>query len=292
MTSEKKISFKDIYKLIENCKKRTEGFKHKILVISGKGGVGKTFFSSMLALAFAIKRRETAILDADVYGSSVPSMLCLHGFRHYANEKGDIIPVKGPLGVRVVAINLMLDSPDIPVTWRGPLVSRAIMELLAKVDWGKGDYLVIDMPPGTGDVVLTIAQALPSISGALIVTAPNMLTETVVAKSINLLAMKNIRLLGIIENMAYFKCPVCGSEINLMGKHVGEILASRYGVSLLGKIPFDPEVNNAVDSCMPYLLAKPDSEVSKAILRIADKVITLLEHQNTESGINLDRKHN
>ncbi|MEM3926139.1 MAG: Mrp/NBP35 family ATP-binding protein [Desulfurococcaceae archaeon] len=280
MTTEKRISFRDIQKLLEDCKRRTEGFKHKILVISGKGGVGKTFFSSMLALALATRGKETAILDADIYGSSVPAMLGLYGLRHYANEKGDILPVTGPLGVKVVAINLMLDSPDTPIAWRGPLVSRAIIELLARVEWDGGDYLVIDMPPGTGDAALTIIQSLPSISGALVVTAPNTLSEIIVAKSINLLTSKSIRLLGIVENMAYFKCPICGSKVDLMGKHVGEMLASRYDIPLLGKIPFDPEVNVAVDSQMPYILAKPDSEVSKAILGIADKIITLLEHQD------------
>jgi ATP-binding protein involved in chromosome partitioning len=278
-SGEKRAPFTPVFKLINDAKKRLEGYKYKIIVLSGKGGVGKTFISSSIALGLAMRGRKVAILDADVHGSSIPLMLGIQGARHYADENGDILPVEGPLGVKAVAINLMLDSPDLPVVWRGPLVSRAITELLSKVAWGSGDYLVIDMPPGTGDVAITLVQSLPSITGAIIVTAPNMLTETIVAKAVNFTAKNNVRLLGIVENMSYFKCPVCGTVFNLLGKSTGEYLASKYGTILLGMIPLDPLINEAVDKGVPYLLAYPHGEAAKAIMEVVDKII-----KNTEAN--------
>jgi ATP-binding protein involved in chromosome partitioning len=145
MSNYKKIPFKPTFNLTQDVEKKLGNFKYKILVLSGKGGVGKTFISSMLSLALAENARTVAILDADIHGSSIHSILGLHGTRHYADEEGDILPVEGPLGVKVVAVNLMLDSPDLPVVWRGPLVSRAILDLLSKVKWGSGDYLIVDL---------------------------------------------------------------------------------------------------------------------------------------------------
>jgi len=278
---EKRVPFTPVFKLINDAKKRLQNYKYKIVVLSGKGGVGKTFISSSLAIGLALRGRKVAILDADIHGSSIPTMLGLQGMRHYADENGDILPVEGPLGVKAVAINLMLDSPDLPVVWRGALVSKAITELLSKVAWGSGDYLVIDMPPGTGDAAITIAQTIPDITGAIVVTAPNMLTETIVAKAVNFVAKNNIRMLGIIENMSYFKCPVCGTVFNLLGKSTGEYLAGKYGTQLLGRIPLDPLINESIDKGVPYLLDHPEGEAAKAIMDVVDKLIRTIE--NSES---------
>jgi len=277
----KKTSFTPIFKEMNDAKKRVQNYKYKIIVLSGKGGVGKTFVSSSLAIGLALRGRRVAILDADIHGSSIPTMLGLQGMRHYADENGDILPVEGPLGMKVAAINLMLDSPDSAVIWRGPLVSKAITELLSKVAWGSGDYLVIDMPPGTGDAAITVAQTIPDITGAIVVTAPNMLTETIVAKAVNFVAKNNIRMLGIIENMSYFKCPVCGTVFNLLGKSTGEYLAGKYGTQLLGRIPLDPLINESIDKGIPYLLDHPEGEAARAIMDVVDKLIRIIE--NSES---------
>lgn len=265
--------------LIRRARERLSKYKYKVLIMSGKGGVGKSFVSAMLSLALALKGRRVALFDADIYGSSIPLLLGIQGMRHYANEQGDILPVEGPLGVKVVAVNLMVDAPDVPVVWRGPLASRAIIELLSRVDWGEGDYFLVDMPPGTGDVAITLAQVLPDITGAILVTSPNTLSEVIVSKAANFAASNHIKLLGIVENMSYFKCPYCGRVTQIMGKISGEHLAAKYGTSVIGRIPLDPEVNEAFTENTPYILARRDGEASKSIIEIADKLINLVEKQ-------------
>lgn len=279
---EKKAKFILPFTLINTAKKKLSAYKYRILVMSGKGGVGKSFVSSMLALCLASKNRRVALLDADIHGSSIPLLLGLQGKRHYATEEGEILPVEGPLGLKVVAVNLMLDSPDTPLAWRGPLVARAIIELAAKVVWGTGDYLIVDMPPGTGDVPLTAIQVFSPVTGMVLVTSPNTLSEIIVAKTANFAMSAGIRLLGIIENMSYFKCPHCGNVTSIMGTMVGERLATKYGTTLLGKIPLDPGVNEAVDKGVPYLLTNMDGEVSKAVMEIVNRIISLVENNGNQ----------
>lgn len=261
----------------ERARRKLENYKYRILVISGKGGVGKSFVSSMLSLALAERGRRVALFDADIYGSSTPLLLGVEGVRHYLDEAGEILPVEGPLGVKLVAVNLMLDAPDTPIVWRGPLVSRGILELAARVKWEPGDYLIVDMPPGTGDVAITLAQLMPRESHALVVTAPNALSEVIVAKAVNFATSTGLRLLGIVENMSYFKCPYCGREISVMGVLSGESLATRYNTRVLARLPISPEVNRAVDSRKPYLLEYRDGEVARIIRGLADKIIEILE---------------
>lgn len=261
-----------VFKLINEARERLGKTRYKIMVLSGKGGVGKTFVSSMLALALAIKGYRVALLDADIHGSSIPTMLGMLGNRLYAGEQG-IEPAPGPLGVKVVAINLMLDTPDTPVIWRGPLVSKAITELLAKVNWGENDYLIIDLPPGTGDEAITIVQVVKDLDGAIVVTAPSILSEVIVAKAINFVLKNNVRLLGIVENMSYFKCPGSGKIYYLLGKSTGEELAVKYGTELLARIPLDQYIGEALDKGIPYLLAYPNGEAAKALMNLAERVI-------------------
>jgi ATP-binding protein involved in chromosome partitioning len=263
--------------LHEEARKNLASFKYRIVVISGKGGVGKSFVSSMLALALAEMGKNVALFDADIYGSSIPQLLGLQSARLQADEEGRILPAEGPLGLRVVAMNLIVDAPETPIVWRGPLASRAIIELMAKVKWGSGDYLVVDMPPGTGDIAITIAQLMPRETYAIVVTAPNILSEVVVAKAINFAISTNLRLLGIVENMSYFKCPHCGRETSIMGKIGGEHLASKYNTTVLIKIPLDPYINEAIDRGAPYILVERDGEAAKTIRELASKVVKLIE---------------
>jgi ATP-binding protein involved in chromosome partitioning len=261
----------------EKARRKLENYKYRLLVISGKGGVGKSFVASMLSLALAERGKRVALFDADIYGSSTPLLLGLQGAKHYLDESGEILPVEGPLGVKLVAVNLMLETPDTPVVWRGPLASRAILELAARVKWESGDYLVVDMPPGTGDIAITIAQLMPRETHALIVTAPNALSEVIVAKAVNFATSMGLKLLGVVENMSYFKCPHCGRETSIMGVLSGESLASKYSTQVLAKIPLSPEVNRAIDSKKPYLLADKDGEIARIIRGLTDRIIRLLE---------------
>ncbi|WP_434731942.1 Mrp/NBP35 family ATP-binding protein [Thermogladius sp. KZ2Tp1] len=265
-----------VFTLLNKARDRVGKIKHKIMVLSGKGGVGKSFISSMLALALAEKGYRVSILDADIHGSSIPTILGLHGMRHFADEEG-ILPVEGPLGVQVVAINLMLDFPDAPVVWRGPLKSRAITELLAKVKWPEGDFLVIDLPPGTGDEAITVVQTIRDLSGAVIVTAPNMLSEVIVSKAINFVVKNNVKLLGIVENMSYFKCPGSDVEYNLLGRSTGEELAKKYQTKLLARIPLDPLIGRALEEGVPYLLAYREGEAAKAIRSLAEEILRIVQ---------------
>ncbi len=261
--------------LIKQVQEKMSKIKYKIMVLSGKGGVGKSFISSMLSLALADSGYRVALLDADIHGSSIPTLLGMNEAKLYASDEG-ILPATGPLGVKVVAINLMLPSPDTPIVWRGPLKSKAITELLAKVAWGENDFLVIDLPPGTGDEAITIVQAIKNIDGAIIVTAPNVLSEIVVAKAINFVVSNGIRLLGIVENMSYFKCPDTGKIYYLLGKSTGEELAKKYGSKLLAKIPFDPLIGEALDKNQPYYTTYRDGEAARAIRELASKIVELI----------------
>lgn len=265
-----------LFALTNKIRDRVGGIKHKIMVLSGKGGVGKSFISSMLSLALAERNYRVAIMDADIHGSSIPTLLGLHNARHYADEEG-ILPVEGPLGVKVVAVNLMLDSPDLPVVWRGPLKSRAIIELLAKVKWPQGDFLILDLPPGTGDEAITVVQSIKDLTGAIIVTAPNILSEVIVSKAVNFVVKNNVRLLGIVENMSYFKCPESGREYPILGRSTGEELAWKYSTRLLARIPLDPLIASALEKGVPYLLAYPEGEAAKAIRSLAEEVLRILQ---------------
>jgi len=266
----------------ERARRNFTNFKNRIVVISGKGGVGKSFVSSMLALALAELGKEVALFDADLYGSSTPQLLGMHNVRLYADEEGGIAPAEGPLGLRVVAMNLIIETPEAPVVWRGPLASRAIIELMAMVKWGSGDYLVVDMPPGTGDIAITIAQLMPQETQAIVVTAPNVLSEVVVAKAVNFAVSAGLRLLGIVENMSYFKCPHCGKETSIMGKTGGEHLASKYSTVVLARIPLDPKVNEAIDKGVPYIIAEREGEAAKAIRELAKKIVQIVEQKGNE----------
>ncbi len=264
--------------LLKEIRERMSNIKYKLMVLSGKGGVGKSFISSMLSLALADLGYKVALLDADIHGSSIPLLLGIQDAKIYADQHG-ILPAEGPLGVRVVAINLMLPEPDTPVIWRGPLKSKAIMELLAKVSWGENDFLVIDLPPGTGDEALTIVQSIRDIDGALIITAPSILSEVIVAKAINFVIKNGVELLGIVENMSYFKCPKTGEIYYLLGKGTGEELARKYNTRLLAKIPFDPLIGEALEKNKPYYIEYRDGEAAKALRELAVKISETLQEK-------------
>ena len=245
--------------------------RHKIAVISGKGGVGKSTVTANLAMAFALEGYAVGILDADMHGPSIPKMLGLKGRRLGVSKDGEIIPVLGPMNMKVVSMDFLLQSDEDPVVWRGPLKMSALRQLLAEVEWGELDYLLIDLPPGTGDEPLSIAQLLPEMDGVLIVTIPSEVSENVVKKSVKFAELLKLRVLGIVENMSYLVCPKCGERIEVFNTGAGKKIAEAFGVPLLGEIPLDPKISKEADSGMPFVVDF-ESQTSKAFERIVKRI--------------------
>ncbi|KSW12342.1 ATPase [Pyrodictium occultum] len=259
-------------KVEENMKK----IKYKIAVLSGKGGVGKSFITASLAFAMSYLGRKVGVLDADIYGPSIPKMMGVQGQSVMATSDGRIIPVTAPLGVKVISIGLLLPEEDVPVIWRGPLSTSAIREMLAYTDWSELDYLFIDLPPGTGDEQLTIAQLIKDLTGTIIVTIPSDVSRVVVAKAVNFARKLNVPIVGIIENMSYFECPD-GSKHYIFGEGVAKKIAEKYGIRFLGEVPIDPRISRANDAGEPFFVKYPDSKASKVILELAKTIAEIVE---------------
>ena len=216
-------------------------------VCSGKGGVGKSFVTATLAKKLSSEGLKVGIMDADITGPSIPRAYGLKGMLE-VNENERIIPAETSSGIKVVSLNLLLEDESSPVIWRGPVLSGLVRQFWTDVEWGMLDVLLIDMPPGTGDIPLTIFQSLP-IDGLVLVSTPQELVSMIVAKAGNMAAMMNVKILGLVENMAYVLCPDCGKKISLFGSD--EVLlrdSSKAGIPLLDKIPLDPSVTALVDS--------------------------------------------
>jgi len=249
---------------------RMSKIKHKIAVISGKGGVGKSTVTVNLAAAFALHANRVGILDADIHGPSVPRLLGLTGQQLKVGPPG-AFPVAGPLGMKVVSIDFFLQE-GLPTIWRGPLKMTAIRQFLSDIVWGELDILFIDLPPGTGDEPLSIAQLLPEIDGVIIVTMPSELSRVVVKKAITFAERLGMPIIGVVENMSGFVCPKCGEKINIFQSGGGKKLAEATGVPFLGSIPIDPKVSMDSDKGLPFVTDKADSPATKAFIEIVQKV--------------------
>nr|HDO80195.1 ATP-binding protein [Candidatus Bathyarchaeota archaeon] len=230
----------------ETIKKRMSHVKHKIVVMSGKGGVGKSTVAANLAVAFARMGRQVGLMDADFHGPSIPKILGVQGLQPQVSPTG-IYPIIAELGIRVISIDFFLPTSDSPVIWRGPLKMSAIRQFLSDVEWGELDYLFVDLPPGTGDEPLSVMQLIPGIDGVVIVTAPSDLSQYVVKKAVSMAQKMNVRVLGIVENMSGFVCPNCGASYNLLGSGGGERISKEMNVPFLGKIPIDPSISEDTD---------------------------------------------
>ena len=219
--------------------------KKVIAVVSGKGGVGKSTVTSMLAVAMARKGKRVAVLDADITGPSAPKAFGVTECQG-ANEDG-LYPALTRSGIQVMSINLLLDNPDDPVVWRGPVIAGAVKQFWTDVIWEDVDYMFVDMPPGTGDVPLTVFQSLP-VNGIVIVTSPQDLVSMIVSKAVKMANMMHIPVLGLVENYSYLRCPDCGREIQVFGKSHLDQIASQFELPVLAKLPIDPGVAEAYDS--------------------------------------------
>lgn len=211
---------------------------------SGKGGVGKSFVTSMLAVSLAKKGYKVGILDADITGPSIPTAF---GVKEQLRGNEQVMyPAETKLGIKIVSINLLLDDPTQPVAWRGPILGNAIKQFYSDVYWGELDYLFVDMPPGTGDVALTVFQSLP-VDGVVIVTTPQDLVSMIVGKAVHLANMMNIKIVGMVENMSYMKCPCCDNPLYPFGPSQLESVSQQYGLEPLAALPINPELTKRID---------------------------------------------
>ena len=219
--------------------------KKVIAVVSGKGGVGKSMVTGLLSVLAQRAGYKTAVLDADVTGPSVPRMFGLN--ERAQGTDTTIYPVVSKTGIKTMSLNLLLEEDTTPVVWRGPVIAGTVKQFWTDVDWGRNDVMFIDMPPGTGDVPLTVFQSIP-VTGIIVVTSPQELVSMIVEKAVNMAGMMNIPVLGLVENMSYAVCPDCGKHIPIFGESKAKETAERYGIPLLGQIPINPKLTAACDA--------------------------------------------
>ncbi|HEV8307560.1 MAG TPA: Mrp/NBP35 family ATP-binding protein [Methylomirabilota bacterium] len=245
--------------------------KHTLAVSSGKGGVGKSTVAVNLALAFQESGASVGLVDADVYGPNIPLMMGARGRPGMFQNR--IIPVLA-YGVKIISIGFFIKEGD-PVVWRGPMIHSAIQQFLRDVEWGELDYLIFDMPPGTGDAQLSLSQVLP-LSGAVMVTTPQDVSLLDVRKGLAMFRKMNVPLLGVVENMAGFTCPHCQHTTPIFGEGGGQRLADEFGIPVLGSIPLDLETRVGGDTGSPILVARPESSQAEAFRKVASAVAARL----------------
>jgi len=249
--------------------------KNIIAIMSGKGGVGKSSVTSMLAVSLRRKGYNVGILDADITGPSIPKIFGLHG-KADANETG-LLPVETQQGIKVMSLNLLLPNEDDPVIWRGPIINQLVRQFWTDVVWGELDYLLVDLPPGTGDVPITVMQSLP-VSGIVIVTSPQQLAGMIVRKAINMVKKYGAPIYGLVENMAYVTCSHCEERLEIFGKPRGEEEANKNEIPYLGQLPIDPVLATMAD------LGKVEDYVSESFDRVAQRLAEEIEGAKSNQG--------
>jgi ATP-binding protein involved in chromosome partitioning len=264
-------------------KEKMSKVKHKIAVISGKGGVGKSTVAANLAVALAMHGHpnRVGILDADIHGPSIPRMLGLTGQRLQVGPPG-AFPPSGTLGIKVVSMDFLLPDENAPVIWRGPLKMTAIRQFLSEIVWGDLDFLLIDLPPGTGDEPLSIAQLLPEMDGVVIVTIPSKVSQVVVKKSVTFARQLGMPIIGVIENMSGFVCPHCGKESSIFESGGGRNIADELQIPLLGSIPIDQGICEDADRGQAFIVEHPNSVASKSFMEIVRKIEDFVEQKAKE----------
>jgi ATP-binding protein involved in chromosome partitioning len=249
------------------------GVKHVIAVGSGKGGVGKSTVTVNLALALAAMGHKVGVLDGDIYGPSVPFLMGVADRKpSVMNEK--LVPIEAH-GVKVMSMGFLLPSADEPVVWRGPMLAGAMRQFFQDVNWGEIDYLLVDLPPGTGDIPLSLVQLVP-LSGAVIVLTPQPVAAAIGTKTLRMLQQTKAPILGIVENMSHFVCGSCGTETDIFDRGGGREVAEREGVPFLGEVPLDPAIRASGDRGTPVSVSAPDGPHAEAFRRIAQAMAARL----------------
>jgi ATP-binding protein involved in chromosome partitioning len=264
---------------VQRSLKPLAGVKNILAVASGKGGVGKSTVAANLALAWAAAGADVGILDADIYGPSQPLMLGLSGQRPASPDGKHILPLKA-YGLSVMSIGFLVD-PAQAVVWRGPMVTQALTQLLGDTEWGDLDYLVVDMPPGTGDIQLTLAQRVP-VAGAIIVTTPQDIALADARKGVAMFEKVSIPVLGIIENMSVHVCSNCGHVDHIFGSGGGARMAAEFGVPLLGELPLDARIQREADGGRPSVVADPDSARAQAYIEAGRRSAAALANRSRD----------
>ena len=254
----------------ERLKSKLSHIKHRIMVMSGKGGVGKSTVSTNLAVALSMDGFDVGLLDADIHGPNIPKMLGIES-KHVEGSGHGMIPVEVFPNLKVISMAFFIGDRDNPVVWRGPLKHNAISQFLGEVEGGNLEFLIIDLPPGTGDEPLSVAHLIKNVDGTIVVTTPQDVALLDSRKSVNFSRMISIPVIGIIENMSGLKCPHCNKEIPLFKIGGGEKAARDLKIPFLGKIPIDPEMVIDCDRGMPFVMSHPKSEAAKAFKQIADR---------------------
>ena len=276
------VGWKIVAHSVQSAVQRIPGVRNIIAVASGKGGVGKSTVAVNLALALAAEGATVGLLDADIYGPSQPIMLGLAGQRPTSPDEKTIDPMSAH-GIQAMSIGFLVDAEQ-PMVWRGPMVTQALEQLLRGTRWNELDYLVVDMPPGTGDIQLTLAQKVP-VTGAVIVTTPQDIALLDARKGLKMFEKVNVPILGIVENMSTHVCSNCGHEEPVFGAGGGERMAQQSGVTLLGSLPLDIKIREQADSGRPTVVAEPDSRVARVYKEIARKVaVKIAEKAQDYSG--------
>jgi ATP-binding protein involved in chromosome partitioning len=261
------------------------GVKHIVLVMSGKGGVGKSSVATNLAMALARAGWRVGLLDADIYGPSIPTMLGVSG--RPVSLDGKTIEPLARFGIKLMSIGFLLEDPKAAVIWRGPMLHGALQQFMKDVAWGELDFLLMDLPPGTGDVALTLSQRVKA-TGAVIVTTPQPVATDDVFKSVSMCKKVGIEILGVVENMSFF-VDTAGVRHELFGKGGGQAVADFAEAPLLGQIPLEPAVREWADKGTPVVQAAPTSEASKAFVAVSERVVERCEEQAGDGGLTIDR---
>ncbi len=264
---------------VQKTLKPLDNVKNVIAVASGKGGVGKSTTAANLALAWAAQGARVGLLDADIYGPSQPLMMGLAGHKPETTDGKHLTPLRAH-GVEVMSIGFMIDAEQ-PMVWRGPMVTQALTQLLGETNWGELDYLVVDMPPGTGDIQLTLAQRVP-VSGAVIVTTPQDIALLDARKGLKMFEKVEVRVLGVVENMSMHVCSHCGHVEHVFGSGGGARMAAQYGVQLLGELPLDIRIREDADGGTPTVVAEPDSARALAYFQMARRTAARLATLNKD----------
>ena len=275
------VTMKIVSHAVQRGVKLVPGVKNIIAVASGKGGVGKSTTAVNLALALAAEGVSVGMLDADIYGPSQPTMLGITG-RPESKDGKRLEPMEGH-GIQAMSIGFLIDV-ETPMVWRGPMVTQALEQLLNETNWRDIDYLVVDLPPGTGDIQLTLAQRVP-VTGAVIVTTPQDIALMDARKGLKMFEKVNIPILGVVENMSLHICSKCGHAENIFGSGGGDRMSKDYGIDLLGSLPLDIRIREQADSGKPTVVADPDGQVAEIYRQIARKVaVKIAEKQQDHSA--------
>jgi ATP-binding protein involved in chromosome partitioning len=264
---------------VQRTLKPLDRVKNVIAVASGKGGVGKSTVAANLALAWAAQGARVGLLDADIYGPSQPLMMGLAGQKPESPDGKHINPMRAH-GIEVMSIGFMIDAEQ-PMVWRGPMVTQALTQLLGETNWGELDYLVVDMPPGTGDIQLTLAQRVP-VSGAVIVTTPQDIALLDARKGLKMFEKVEVRVLGVVENMSVHVCSNCGHAEHIFGSGGGVRMAAQYGVQFLGELPLDIRIREEADGGSPTVVADPQSARAQAYFKMARRAAARLATLNKD----------